>query len=112
MNIVIIGPKGSGKSTIGAALADLLQLPIADTDKTIEELHDQGKSFREIYKEIGEEAFRDLERQAVAQCSQNDWHIIITGGGTFLDTESRATLRAEGAFILYLTADPDTLWTR
>lgn len=112
MNIVIIGPKGAGKSKIGTALATLLQLPIADTDKTIEDLHGQGKSFREIYKEIGEEAFRDLERKAVTRCAQSDWHIIITGGGTFLDTQSRASLRAEGAFILYLTADQDTLWKR
>ena len=81
MNIIIIGPKGAGKSTIGAALAQTLQLPIADTDKTIEEIHGTGQSFREIYKEIGEDPFRALERQAVTQCAQHDWHLIITGGG-------------------------------
>lgn len=112
MNIVIIGPKGSGKSTVGHAFADLLQLPIADTDKTIETIHGEGKTFREIFNEIGEDAFRDLEREAVAQCAEMDWHIIITGGGTFMDPESRATLRQNGPFIVYLTADSDTLWQR
>ena len=112
MNIVIIGPKGAGKSTIGASLAEILELPIADTDAAIESIHAHGKTFREIYKDLGEAAFRTLEREAVAQCAQQDWHIVITGGGTFLDTESRASLRAHGAFILYLTGAPDTLWAR
>ena len=112
MNIVIIGPKGAGKSTIGAALAETLQLPIADTDSTIEELHGQSKSFREIHAEIGEEKFRELERQAVQQCAAPDWHLIITGGGTFMDADSRRHLRENGAIILYLTADQDTLWSR
>ena len=116
MNIVIIGPKGAGKSTIGETLAQLLQLPIADTDATIETLHNAENNtnltFRQIYKEIGEDAFRELERRAVAQCAQQDWHLIITGGGTFIDTQSRQALRANGAIILYLTSDHETLWAR
>ena len=112
MNIVIIGPKGAGKSTIGHALAQTLQLPIADTDATIEKLHGKGTTFREIHAEIGEDAFRQLERQAVQQCTTPDWHLIITGGGTFMDPDSRRHLRANGAVILYLTAEQDTLWAR
>lgn len=112
MNIVIIGPKGSGKSTIGSALAEILELPVADTDATIEEIHGGDKTFREIHAEVGEDAFRELEREAVAQCSAPDWHLIITGGGTFMDAENRRHLREQGAIILYLTADQDTLWKR
>lgn len=113
MNIVIIGPKGAGKSSVGAALADLLELPLLDTDKKIEEIHNyENRSFREIYKRVGEETFRALEQDAVQKCCEEDWHVITTGGGTFLDTGSRNTLRQNGAFILYLTADKKILWER
>ena len=64
MNIVITGAKGSGKSTLGAALAELLELPAIQTDRAIEELYnsesDEARTFREIYKSIGEPRFREM----------------------------------------------------
>ena len=116
MNIVIIGPKGAGKSTIGETLAQIIQLPIADTDATIEILYNVENhtdlTFRQIYREIGQDAFRELEQRAVTQCADEDWHLIITGGGTFMHAPSRQALRANGAIILYLTSDYETLWAR
>ena len=115
MNIVITGAKGSGKSTVGAALAEILELPVIETDSVIEELHEtetgDALSFREIYETGGEEGFRKLEHRAAKLCAAKDWHVIITGGGTFMDADSRRALRAE-SMSLYLSADDDTLWER
>ena len=115
MNIVITGAKGSGKSTVGTALAKLLDLPVVETDQVIEDLYkaetDNVLSFRQIFKAVGEEGFRELERRATEICAAKDWHVIITGGGTFMDSDSRRALRTE-SMILYLTADDDTLWER
>ncbi|MCH7959532.1 MAG: chorismate synthase [Candidatus Hydrogenedentes bacterium] len=115
MNIVLIGPKGSGKTAVGAALAPELGLPCVETDELVEAIyardHEEKRSYREIFRGHGEDFFRELEREAAKQAAQKDWHIVITGGGTFLDTESRASLRKD-ALILYLTAEQSTLWTR
>ena len=115
MNIVIIGPKGSGKTTVGAALAKRLDLPCIETDQLVEEIyteqHDKSPSYREIFREHGEAFFRDLEHEAAARAAARDWHVVITGGGTFLDPESRNALRRE-SMVLYLNADTDTLWER
>ena len=97
MNIVLFGPKGSGKSTVGALLAERLGLPCVETDHLIEELYaaETGakRTYREIFREHGEKTFRDWERRAVAQAAGRDWHVVITGGGVFMDPESRRSLR-------------------
>lgn len=115
MNIVLFGPKGSGKSTVGALLAERLGLPCVETDHLIEELYtaETGakRTYREIFREHGEKAFREWERRAVAQAAGRDWHVVITGGGVFMDTESRRLLRGD-ALLLYLIADAATLWGR
>lgn len=115
MNIVVIGPKGAGKSTVGEALAKTLDLPVIETDTVIEDLyehdHEQRLPYRDIFRTEGETAFRELERRAAQACAEKDWHVIITGGGAFMDPDSRRALRANN-LIIYLTADPETLWTR
>jgi len=115
MNIVVIGPKGSGKSTVGAAIAGALELPVVETDTTIETLYSEKEneslSYREIFRKIGDEGFRALELESVQRCASLDWHLILTGGGTFMNAESRRALRGDN-LILFLTADLDTLWSR
>lgn len=116
MKIVIMGPKGAGKSTVGQALAEQIQLPWVDTDTLIEDIDAKRRgtrrSFREIFQQDGEAAFRALEREAAQRASAMDWHVIITGGGLMLDPDSRRALRNDGAMLVYLWAEPAVLWPR
>ena len=116
MNIVVIGQKGAGKSAFGAALGDQLGLRVAETDRILEEIHakehKRDLNCREIYKKGGEKVFRQFEHKAAAAAAKLDWHIVVTGGGTFLDPESRGRLREGGALVILLTADPPALWER
>jgi chorismate synthase len=115
VNIVLIGQKGSGKSTVGAALAEQLGLPVVETDKLLEEIHavehKRQLTCREIFQKGGEKVFRQFERKAAAAAAAKEWHLIITGGGAFLNADSRRELRRE-ALILLLMATPDALWAR
>lgn len=115
MKIVIAGPKGAGKSTVGQALAALLGLPAEETDATLEQIFaaDTGVhlSCREIYRTRGEEAFRAYERRVVQVLAEHDWRVVITGGSTLLDADSRRLLR-DNAILVYLRAPVETLWQR
>ncbi len=115
MNIVIMGPKGAGKSTVGTAVADLLHLQWLETDTIIEELHEEQDGHyltcREIFIEHGEEAFRAYEHQAAEIAAAQDWHLIITGGSIMLNPDCRRLLR-QNATLVYLTAAADMLWQR
>lgn len=111
MNIVIMGPKGAGKSTVGAALAEKLGRPWVDTDRLIEKLDGKNRSCREIFKVDGEKAFRELERKAASQAAELAYHVILTGGDLMMHCESRKPLRNKAVLIL-LKGQPDVLWER
>ncbi len=115
MNIVIMGPKGAGKSSVGRILSEMTGMPTVETDAMVEELHAQRDghrlSCREIYAEHGEQFFRDLERQVAVEAARRDWHLIITGGSLMLDPIARRSLRA-GALLVYMVGKPDVLWQR
>ncbi len=111
MNIVMMGPKGAGKTTVGAALAEKLGRPWVDTDRIIEEIDDKKRSCRDIFKEEGEDAFRALERQAAQQAAELAYHVILTGGELMMHPDSRRPLRRKAVLIL-LKAQPATLWER
>ena len=115
MNIVIMGPKGAGKSTLGAKLGKLLGLACVDTDALLEELHAERTgarlSCREIFQGLGEGAFRALERDAAKKASERDYTIIITGGGLMMDPESRRLLRG-GNILVWLHGEQNVLWER
>lgn len=115
MNIVIIGQKGAGKSSVGAAMAKELGLPLVETDALLEDIHavehKRRLTCREIFQKGGEKVFRQFERKAADAAAAKDWHLIVTGGGAFLNTDSRRALR-RNALIVLLTAKPEILWAR
>jgi shikimate kinase len=88
--VVLVGPPGSGKSTVGAALAELLGLPLHDTDAAIEA--GQGRTISDIFIEDGEPAFRALERAEVARAVAEDDGVLALGGGAPVDPSTEALL--------------------
>jgi shikimate kinase len=87
--VVLVGPPGSGKSTVGSAVARLLRVPLHDTDAAIEAA--QGRTISDIFVEDGEPAFRDLERAEVERAVAEEPGVLALGGGAPVDplTEQR-----------------------
>ncbi|MBI1245541.1 MAG: shikimate kinase [Alphaproteobacteria bacterium] len=108
-SIVMVGLMGAGKTAIGKRLAASLGLPFVDTDKEIEQA--AGCSIPEIFQRYGEPAFRDGERRVIARLLAGHRCVLATGGGAFMDPETRAAIRAKGLSI-WLKADLDTLVRR
>ena len=100
---------GSGKSTIGKAVAKRLALPYADCDQSIE--HQAGSSIAAFFERHGEAAFRDLEADVLGTLVAGPAAVIATGGGVVLRAENRALLRTR-TLCVYLRASPDLLWRR
>ena len=83
--IILIGPPGAGKTSVGKALAKKLSLNFHDSDKVVEVK--SGKSIPEIFISDGEPAFRELERTAVIDLIENQDGVIALGGGSVMDLE-------------------------
>ena len=101
-NIALIGMPGSGKTSVGRALADLLGRPFADVDESITAR--AGKSVAEIFATEGEEAFRRLETQALAELSRQSGSVVAAGGGVVTRAENRSLLR-QNSTVVWLTRD-------
>ena len=89
-SIVFIGPPGSGKSTVGRALAQKLNRNFVDTDAVIEET--TGKKIADICLINGEEEFRRIEREVVLSALQSQDSVISLGGGSVLDEDVQSAL--------------------
>lgn len=99
--VVLVGPMGSGKSTVGALLAERLGVPYRDTDADI--VAAQGREISDIFVDEGEPYFRELERQAVAAGLAQHTGILALGGGAVLDAGTRELLA--GLPVAYLSMD-------
>jgi shikimate kinase len=88
--VVLIGPPGSGKTTVGRVLAELLGAELRDTDQAIE--LQQGRSISDIFMDDGEPRFRELERAEVASSLDSHAGVLSLGGGAVMDPKTAAAL--------------------
>lgn len=96
--VILIGPPGAGKTTVGALLAARLGVAFTDTDTEVETV--AGKPVSDIFVEDGEPVFRDLEREAVARVIESCDGVVAVGGGAVLDRQTRE--RLAGRPVVYL----------
>ena len=108
-SIVLIGFMGAGKSSTGAALAKQTGLPRFDTDELVSKR--LGLAVPEIFKTLGEEAFRDSETRALSGLANSETGIIITGGGIVLRPDNVKMLRTLGT-VVFLETNVETLFRR
>ncbi len=110
MSTILIGYRGSGKTTTGRKLADHLWQKFIDADDLV--VAKAGKTIAEIFAQDGEPKFRELEAQAVREASKLDEHVIALGGGAPLRDENRETIRSAGHRVIYLRCEPEELLKR
>lgn len=111
MTIVLLGYRGSGKTTVGRVVAAKLGVEFVDTDALVQMR--AGKSIREIFEQQGEPAFRDLESAVLEDVVRwTDDRVIATGGGIVLRESNRELLSRSGAYRYYLKAPAEVLFER
>jgi shikimate kinase len=107
--IALVGLSGVGKSSVGRRLALALGMPFRDADVEVEVA--AGRPIPEIFEKYGEQAFRDGERRVIARLLTEAPHVLATGGGAFINAETRALIRAT-AISVWLKADIEVLARR
>jgi shikimate kinase len=107
--IVLVGLMGVGKTTVGRRLAQRLHLPFVDADAEIETA--AGMRITEIFERFGEAHFRDGERRVIARLIDGSPKVIATGGGAFVQGDTRALI-LDQATAIWLDADPQILAER
>jgi shikimate kinase len=110
VSTVLIGYRGSGKTTIGQKLADHLWQKFADTDQMV--VAKAGKSIKEIFEQDGEARFRELETEAIRQAARLQDHVIALGGGAPLKEENRRIIKDARHRVIYLKCEPQELAKR
>lgn len=108
-SIVLVGLMGCGKSSVGRRLASRLGLPFVDADEEIERV--AAKSIVEIFADHGEAYFRDGERRVIARLLSTGQQVLATGGGAFINPDTRANIRERGVSI-WLRAELPVLMRR
>jgi shikimate kinase len=108
-SLVLVGMMGVGKSSVGRRLAARLGFPFVDADAEIEAA--AGMSIADIFARHGEDYFRRGEARVIARLLDNGPQVLATGGGAFMNAETRALVKAKGVSI-WLHADVDVLLRR
>jgi shikimate kinase len=109
MNLVLIGYRGTGKTTVARLVAERLGWPWFDSDAEIESR--AGKSIADIFADEGEAAFRDWESQVVADLAGRERCVLALGGGAVMRSGNRAVIASQSKTV-WLRALPETLWRR
>lgn len=107
--IVLVGLMGAGKTRVGRRLAARLALPFFDSDNEIEAA--AGETIPEIFANRGEPRFREGERRIITRLLDRPVHVLATGGGAFMDLQTRAVIARRGVSV-WLRADLDVLAMR
>ena len=108
-SIVLVGLMGAGKTTVGRRLASALSIPFRDADQEIEKA--AGMTISDIFEVHGEAHFRDGERRVIQRLLTGGPQVLATGGGAFMDAETRSAIRDAGISI-WLRGDLDLLMKR
>ncbi len=108
-SVILVGLMGVGKSSIGKRLARRLGMPFVDADAEI--VKAAGCSIADIFERFGEAAFREGERRVIDRLLRSGAQVMATGGGAYLDAETRAQIRQSGVSV-WLRADLDILVRR
>ena len=107
--IVLVGLMGAGKTSVGRRLAEKLDIPFVDADHEIETA--AGKSIAEIFADHGEDYFREGERRVIARLLENGTQVLATGGGAFMNEETRKRIKTQSISV-WLKADLELLLKR
>jgi shikimate kinase len=107
--IVLVGLMGAGKTSVGRRLAEKLDVPFVDADHEI--CVAAGKTIPEIFADHGEEYFREGERRVITRLLENGKQVLATGGGAYMNSETREQIRSHGIAV-WLKADLDVLLKR
>ena len=108
-NLVLIGCRATGKSSVGTRLAEELGRPFVDLDQVL--VREAGRPIADIVAQGGWAEFRRLEKELVARYRHAQGQILATGGGVVLDPDNLAALRENG-ILIWLTADPAAIQAR
>lgn len=108
--VILIGPMGSGKTTIGSLIAQKLNLEFRDTDQIIE--REEGKTVSQIFLDEGEDAFRAIEKRVLRQELLTDGTVLSLGGGAPISIDAQSALRAIASHILFLDISLSTVAPR
>ena len=108
MNIVLSGMMGSGKTTVARALENIYGFSVVDTDEIIVRRHGEINA---IFRDLGEQAFRDIESETVKEVSALDGYVISLGGGVVLRQCNVDALKKSGK-IFYLRTKAETVIAR
>lgn len=107
--IVLVGLMGAGKTSVGRRLADRLGFSFVDADHEIEQA--AGQTIPEIFAQHGEDYFREGEKRVIARLLENGHQVLATGGGAFMNAETRDAIK-KSAVSIWLKADLELLLKR
>ena len=100
--VYLVGFMGSGKSTVGCRIAELLGLPFVDLDDLIEK--EDGRKIHDIFRASGELRFREIESEVLGRVSRTSPRVVALGGGTYADPKNRAIVDGTGVAVYLETA--------